>query len=168
MKTEDVSVVRGRRMKMLRCNFTIDDKVELCQNVMDMSRLMTGASPFVALLLVICFGLMAIMCSVGLSYKGVVGSSNDHCADKLVLSGCLMSELKHGAVNEVFLVNIFLLVMGSMVLVLRYKTRELQENIFRYWWRFWRMELLSFNNYLVVLFSRGIVRSKIYGLVLAS
>jgi hypothetical protein len=148
---------------MLRCNFAIVDKLELCQDVMDMNKLMTGMSSFTALLLVFCFGLMAIMCFAGLSFGGVVGSNDDHCADKMVLSGCLMSELGSGAVTEVVLVSIFLLVIGGVAIVLRYKAKELQESVFRCWRRFWCVESLYFYNYLVVLFSRGIVRSKIYG-----
>lgn len=131
-----------------------------------MNRLMTGAYRFVALLLVGCFGVMAIMCCAELAFGGVAGSSGDYCDDRPALSGCLMSRLGHGAVNELVLVaTVWLIVIGA-TFILWQKRKDLQRNIFRCRWRIQCAEILCFRDYLIELFSKGIVRSKIYGSIL--
>lgn len=120
-----------------------------------MKRLMTGTFRFIALLAMSCFVVVVVMCTVLMT----TSVSDAHCSDKLALPDCLMSRMDHDAVNKFVLVNTFLLMIGGVVFVLRYKIKEIQESFLECWWR---VEVLFFQGYLIELFSRGIVRSKIY------
>ena len=128
--------------------------------MVDMKGSITETRHFVALLLVGCFGVVAAACCVQLTASSGVMSGSDHCDG---LSSCLMSRLGYGAVNEFVLVSILGLMAVSVVFVLWHKGKELQKNFFKCWWRFWRAESLCWQDYLIGHFSRGVVRSKIYG-----
>lgn len=119
-----------------------------------------------ALLVVGCFVVVAVVCTALMTGAVSAGSNSANCADKSALFGCLMSKSDHRAVNEFVLVNTLLFMAAGVVFVLRYKMKELQNSLFKYWRQFWCAEVLCWRDYLTELFSRGIVRSKIYRLAL--
>lgn len=132
--------------------------------MVDMKGLMIGELRFVALLLMACFLVVTVMCTVLMANMASAGNSA-HCTDEPALADCLISKIGHGAMNGLVLVNVLLLMVGGVVLVLKHKINELQENYFGRWWQSWCAKILCFQDYLIVLFSKGIVRSKIYGSV---
>lgn len=140
----------------------------MCKNKLDMRGLRIGTTHFFALLAMGSFMAATVACTVLMN--GAVGAGDSaHCADKIALAGCLMSKVDHGVVNEFILANILLFAAGSVVFVSRHKIRELQESLFGCWRRYRRRraEILCFQSYLMELFIRGILRSKIYGTVLS-
>lgn len=136
----------------------------MCKNKLNMKKMMTGTSRFVALLVTVCFGVVVVMCTAVMA-EAVGASDGAHCSDEPALADCLMSKVGHGVMNEFVFVNIICLMVGGVVFVLRYKKRELQEIVFRHSRRLRYADVLYFRDFLIELFSRGIVRSKIYDLV---